>query len=523
MEPDKLKKLIWIYGLKNAIKFGGKPNSKAVLGKLLSTQKDLRSQVATITSLVNEILTMISDMPTKKQQEKLLELDPSGLDKEETLIEKKELPVLPNVEKHEKIVMRFSPYPSGALHIGNARTVILNNEYIKKYNGELILIFDDTIGSPKALRDSPKAKYVLPESYGLIEDGLKWLDIEYSNVYYKSDRLNLYYDYCEKLICDSMAYVCFCSADIFRNKYKNQKKDCPHRNQTMKQNLEEWKKMLAKEYHEREAVVRLKSGMEQKDPAIRDHIIMRISEADHPRVGDKYSVWPMLEFSMAIDDCLIGVTHILRGADLIKEDIIEEFIWNHFNWDKADFLHNGRLRFPNMKLSKTLSRNNIQNGTYEGWDDPRTWSLQSLRKRGIEPEALKETLLDLGMSIAGITFDIKWLYSKNRDLIDSKSDRYFYVEDPVLIEIKDIPFSTYEAKPLILPSTPEKGHRIITVKAKDKVLKIFISLKDAIQYNKNQIIRLKDLINIEILSIDKKNRTIKARFHSYELNRYLRR
>ena len=180
--------------------------------------------------------------------------------------------------------MRLAPYPSGALHIGNARMVILNSEYAKRYGGDLILFFDDTIGSPKSMRNSPKAKYVLPEAYKLIEDGLKWLNVDYSKVHYKSDRLDIYYQYCKTLIEDNIAYVCFCDASDFRDKYKKQKKDCPHRNQSIPLNLKEWDKIRTGKYHEMEAVVRLKTGMDQKDPALRDQIIMRISEAEHPRV-----------------------------------------------------------------------------------------------------------------------------------------------------------------------------------------------------------------------------------------------
>ncbi|GAF74082.1 unnamed protein product, partial [marine sediment metagenome] len=408
----------------------------------------------------DQIIEEISSLNLEEQKEMLLELDPDALEKKEIVSKKKELPALLNVEKYDKIVMRLAPYPSGALHIGNARMIILNYEYIKKYNGELILFFDDTIGSPKSLRDSPKAKYVLPESYDLIKEGLEWLDIKYSKEYYKSDRLELFYEYCEKLITDNMAYVCFCSAKNFKEKYKSKKENCPHRDNPIEKNLDEWKNMLNGKYHEQEAVVRLKTGMDQKDPALRDQIIMRISEAEHPRVGNKYVVWPMLEFSWAIDDYLIGASHILRGADLIKEDFIEDFIWDHFKWKKAEFLHYGRIDFPDMKLSKTAARNNIQNGIFSGWDDPRTWSLQSLKKRGIRPEALYESLLDLGMSMSGITFSVNWLYAKNKAIIDDVSDRYFYVENPILVEIEEVPFEEYMAEPFLLPSKPERGKRI---------------------------------------------------------------
>jgi len=519
MEDDEIKKILLIRGLKNAVEFNGKPNRKAVMGKLMAEKKELRSQAKIIIPLLDQIMEEISKLSIEEQKEKLLQLDPLALEKKESKEEKKELPDLINADKYDKIVMRLAPYPSGALHIGNARMIVLNSEYIKKYNGELILFYDDTIGSPKSLRDSPKAKYVLPEAYDLIKEGLDWLGVEVSKTYYKSDRLDKFYEYCEKLIKDHIAYVCFCSADEFRDKYKNQKKNCPHRDQTIKTNIEEWQNMLNGKYREMEAVVRLKTGMDQKDPALRDQIIMRISEAEHPRVGNKYIVWPMLEYSWAIDDHLIGVSHILRGSDLIKEDFIEDFIWEHFKWKKAEFLHYGRLNFSNMKLSKTQARNNIQNGTYEGWDDPRTWSLQSLAKRGIRPNALKETLLDLGMSLSGISFSVNWLYAKNQDIIDEISDRYFFVEDPVLIEIKNVPFQEYKAEPLLLPSNPNKGKRIINVITKDNTLKINIALSDAKKLKLEQILRLKDLVNIKIIGLDLKNNKIKAEFHSSELNR----
>ncbi|MBY8987895.1 MAG: glutamate--tRNA ligase, partial [Candidatus Lokiarchaeota archaeon] len=459
MDNVEIKRLIWILGLSNAVKFAGKPNLKSIMGKLLSQKPDLRTQINDIKPLLDEMIVEVSKLTIQEQREKLLKLDPTALEKKATNKEQKELPELPNTQNYDKIIMRLAPYPSGALHIGNARMIVLNSEYANRYNGELILFFDDTIGSPKSMRNNPKAKYVLPEAYKLIEDGLKWLEVNYSKIYYKSDRLEIYYEYCEKLIQDNIAYVCFCSAIEFRENYKKQKKICPHRNQSVAANLMEWNNMKIGKYHETDVVVRLKTGMDQKDPALRDQIIMRISEADHPRVGNKFYAWPMLEFSWAIDDHLIGATHILRGIDLVKEDVIEEFIWDHFNWKKGEFLHYGRIKFPNMKLSKTQSRNNINQGIFDGWDDPRTWSLQSLEKRGIRADALKKTLLELGMSTTGIIFDESWLYSKNKDIIDGISSRYFYVEEPINIEIENVPFSEYTAEPSLLPSNPKKGKR----------------------------------------------------------------
>jgi glutamyl-tRNA synthetase len=521
MSDKEIKEILWLSSLKNAVKFNGNPNKKAIMGKLMASRPDLRSQAKVVLPILDQIIDEILKLSLEEQKVKLLQLDPHALDRKKKIEEKRELPELPNISKFKKIVMRLAPYPSGALHIGNARMIILNDEYVNRYNGELILFYDDTIGSPKSLRDSPKAKYILPEAYDLIKDGLEWLDVKYSKVYYKSNRIEIFYEYCEKLIKDNIAYVCFCSGDEFRENFKMQKKDCPHRNQSIERNLEEWKAMLNRKYTEGEAVVRLKTGMDQKDPALRDQIIMRISEAEHPRVGNKYTVWPMLEFSWGIDDYLIGATHIIRGIDLVKEGIIEEFIWDHFRWEKAELLYYGRLNFADMKLSKTESRNNIQRGKYEGWEDPRTWSLQSLKKRGIRPEALRETLLDLGMSQSGITFSVNWLYSKNQDIIDGISNRYFYVENPILVVINNATSKEIIAEPLLHPTEPKKGKRKIVCNTKNNQLNILISSFDGKKLKINQIIRLKDLINIKLNSIDLKNKRIEASFHSKELDRQL--
>jgi len=172
-----------------------------------------------------------------------------------------------------------------------------------------------------------------------------------------------------------------------------------------------------------------------------------------------------------------------------------------------------------MKLSKTEARNKIQDGTYDGWDDPRTWSLQSLRKRGIKPEALKQTLLDLGMSMTGIKFSVTWLYSKNQEMIDEYSHRYFYVENPVKIIIDKVPFKEKIAEPLLLPNNPKKGPRKIKCTSENQQIEVFISETDSKKYSIDDLLRLKDLMNIRIKSINLFEKIIKAEFHSEELER----
>ena len=150
MDEEEINNILWVAGLNNAVSFGGKPNKKAVIGKLMAQMPELRSHAKLANELWNEIEPIISSMSLGDQKEKLVELDPTALEKKAKVVEDKELPELPNLDKYDKVVMRLAPYPSGALHIGNARMIVLNNEYVNRHKGELILFYDDTIGSPKS-------------------------------------------------------------------------------------------------------------------------------------------------------------------------------------------------------------------------------------------------------------------------------------------------------------------------------------------------------------------------------------
>lgn len=503
-----LEKTILKYALANAVKFGGNANQKAVMGRVIAENPELRSQAKEIGKLTAQIIEEISKLNLEQQKRKLLEIAPELLEaqkKEEKEEELKELPPLPNADLYKQIVMRLAPYPSGPLHIGNTRMVILNDEYIKRYKGKLILVFDDTIGSEE--------KRIIPEAYDLIRDGLEWLGVKIHQEIYKSDRISMFYEYCEQLIEKGEAYVCLCEAKEWREKYKKTGKPCPHRDKAVEENLNMWKKMLDGEFREGQAVVRIKTGMDYPDPAVRDHIIMRISEREHPRVGLKYRVWPLLEFSWAIDDHLLGVTHILRGKDLVKEDIIEQFIWKKLNWPAVQFIHYGIITFKGLKLSKSKSRDLIEKGVYLGWEDPRTWSLQSLRRRGIKPEAIRRAMIDLGLSMIDIEYSPEILYAINRKMVDPTSNRYFFVESPVELTIRNIPSKNLEAKPLLHPDFPERGTRKIPVSVENGLIKVLISERDKATMSINDIIRLKDLINIKITSVN----PTEAQFHSFSI------
>jgi len=473
------------FALQNAILHGGKADSDAVLRKVLAEDPALKSKVKEIASRIKMVVEDINKLSLEQQRNELETIAPELLEKSKET-KSHELPPLIKID--EKVVMRLAPYPSGPLHIGNARMVLLNDEYVKRHKGKLILMFDDTIGSGE--------KYILPESYNQIRDGLDWLGVEYHNVLYKSDRLPIFYEWAGKLIDGNHAYVCECSYTELRA-LREGREQCSHRLNSIEKNLEKWQVMLNGGYGEGEAVLRLKTRMDHPDPAFRDRVLFRISKREHPRVGKRYYVWPLLEFSWAVDDFLLGITHILRGKDLIIEDEMEIAIWDDLGIARRPkFIHYGMLFFKEFELSKSKYRKAIEEGKIEGIEDPRTWTLQSLKKRGIQPQALRRFILSFGLSLTDIEVPADNLYSENRRIIDSKSDRYFFVPSPVKIEIESMP-DVNEARVPVHPDFPEKGYRKLRVESR-----LYISSED-LETLKGKEVRLKDLFNI---ALDKRSK-----------------
>ncbi len=475
--------------LDNAVKYDGKPTVSSVMSALLGSRSDLRSRAGEVKQLVQRLVDEITKMSKEDQIGELRQLAPELLeshDKTESL-EDKEPPELPNADKWSKIVMRLAPFPSGPLHVGNARMVILNDYYVKRYNGELILVFDDTIGSAE--------KIVEPEAFDLIQEGLEYLDVKIHKTVYKSDRLDLFYKYAVDLLKRKEAYVCDCDARVWRTEHKIKGIPCACQSLSVEDNLSRWEKMLDGTYPERSAAVRIKTGMKNPDPAMRDHVILRISETEHPRVGTKYRVWPLLEYSWGIDDHELGISHIIRGKDLVKEGKIEQHIWNIYGWQHPELLYYGRLKFEDATLSKSKSSREVREGTYSGWDDPRTWSLQSLEKRGIDQRALRKVMLDLGLSIVDISISMKSVYSENRKLRDAETPRVFFVRDPIWIEADGIPADIKIANVPIHPDFPDQGFRKIPLGVRKGKATFGISESDLKKMRKGSIFRLKDLAN----------------------------
>lgn len=468
-------KEIRAYALKNALEFG-KADAGKILPKLFQHGLDKKDIKKVMPSILKEVkkVNLLSIEKLKK------EFSEYGRYVKESKREEEGLPELENIG--EEMVFRLAPYPSGALHIGNAKTYILNALYAEKYNATTLLVMDDTIGSAE--------KHIAPEAYGLIEEAFKELDIEYKKpIIYKSDRLEIYYSYGEKLIALDKAYVCKCPQEKLR---ENRAKgiECECRKQSVSENLNEWKKMFKGKPGS--AVLRIKTDMKYKNPAFRDRVLFKISDRKHPRVGKKYRVWPTLEMSWAVDDSMLKVTHIIRGNDLMIESDMERFIWNIFGWKHPIIIHTGLIKIEGLgaKLSKSKSQKEVESGEFGGWDDPRTWSIQSLIRRGIRKESIREFVKEIGLNKQDITVPIESLYAINRKLIDAKADRYFFVPNPVELDVKEAPGITEVEVPVHPDRTSMRKMRVIPGK-------VYISKED-FKKNKGKEIRLIHLYNLKL-------------------------
>ncbi len=463
------------FALQNAVAHGGRASAGAVISRIIGESPAEKGRIKEVSREAAEAVAFVNRLSAEEQKYQLQNLAPELLEKK-----KKEhgLPELKNAE--HGVVMRMAPYPSGPLHIGNARTFIINDEYVRKYGGKLLLVMDDTIGSDE--------KNISEEAYVLIPESLEWLGIDFDrNVIFKSDRLETYYRYAAELIEREKAYVCYCPPDKLRNN-RAEGIACECRKKGIHGNMEGWNRMLDGSLQEGGAVLRLKTDMQHQNPAFRDRVLFRISGRPHPRTGTKYRVWPLLEFSWAIDDHLLGITHILRGKDLMIESDMEDFIWDIFGWEKAEFLYTGLAGIEGVKISKSKSKKEVMSGAYFGWDDPRTWSLQSLRRRGISPEAIRAFCLEAGMSLSEVQVPIESLYSENRRILDKEARRYFFVENPARMKIENAPRRKVSLR--YHPDNPEMGSR--SFQTGDE---FFLQQKDLEGLEEGDMVRLMDCLN----------------------------
>lgn len=484
---EYINKLIKLFALENAIKHKSTPNLNSVVGKLVSEYPAAKDNIKDLSQIIKDIIEEISTMDEGEKRERYAVLVKSlgyTIDNNEKKRKDAVLPPLPLKNKDQPVVMRIAPNPNGPATIGHARGIITNGEYARMYKGKFILRFDDT---------DPKTKRPLIDAYKWYAEDCRWLGYNPDEIVIASDRIPIYYEYAKKLIEMGKSYVCLCEKEDFK-RFKDNSKPCPHRDQSVEENLEYWRGMLSGEYKEGEVVLRLKTDINNKNPALRDFAIFRIIYEDHPRISNRYCVWPMLDFESGIEDHLLRVTHIIRGKDLIDSERKQRFFYDYFGWEYPVTIYWGRIKIHEFgKISTSSIKKGIENGEYTGWDDPRLPTIRALKKRGIDPIAIKNFVISLRVNISDITISMENLYAENRKIIDDKAKRYFFVDDPIKLKVKGIDNSVEKhVKIPIHPNFPERGYRELNFKDV-----VFITSKD---YNKymNSIVRLKGLFNVRI-------------------------
>jgi glutamyl-tRNA synthetase len=488
----ELKESIRKTALLNAIRHEGKAQSGPVVGKILGEKPEYRSKVKEVSELVGQVIREVNALSLDEQLHIIQEEWPEALVKEKVQ-EEKLLPPLANASNYSQIVTRYSPNPDCVLHLGSARAIVLSHEYARMYKGKFILRFEDT---------DPKLKRPVLEFYDCIREDLAWLNCRPDEEYIQSDRIPIYYEYAEKLLKDGNAYVCTCEPEQFRRRILAQEpcecRDCPR-----EEHLARWKRMLEGGYKEGEAVVRVKTDLNHPNPAVRDWPALRILDTEkypHPRVGSKYRVWPLYNLAAGVDDHLMGITHIIRGKEHLTNQVRQEYMYQHLGWKYPETIHYGRLKITGASLSKSKIVQGMREGLYKDWDDPRLATFVALRRRGISPEAIRRLMIDIGPKTSDVVLSWENLYAHNRKILDPVADRYFFVQDPLELTVKQVP-KNYLIKLRLHPDHPERGFReyTITPMGNDAHVAFWVSRKDVDASKVDTMLRLMELFNVKIL------------------------
>ena len=468
---NDLEEIVYKHALLNAAKHKGSANPGAVMGSIMANEPELRSRAKEIGPLAGKIVAQVNNLSSDEQAS---EMEKYGVEvHEKKKVKEVGLQELPGT--HENIVLRFAPNPSGPLHIGHSRAAVPNAEYVKRHDGKLILRIEDT---------DPKRVY--EDAYEMIPEDLKWLGINPDEIVYQSDRFDIYYDYARQLIEKGAAYMCTCDGAVFKE-LKDNCKPCPCRDNSVEENLKLWDKFDTMDAGD--AVLRVKTDINHKNPAIRDWVAMRLVDETHPRLGNKYRIYPMMNFSVAVDDHLMGMTHVLRGKDHLANSEKQKYLYDHMGWDLPEFIHYGRLKMEDIALSTSKALEGIENGTYSGWDDPRLGTLRAVARRGIDPRTIYNLITEIGVKMADSAISWKKIYGLNRNLLEPVANRYFFVENPQLIEVKGYEDGEVTIERPLHADHLDRGNRILLFDGS-----AYLAKEDV----ENGVFRLMDAVNVDI-------------------------
>lgn len=472
---NDLEEIVYKHALLNAAKHKGNANPGAVIGSIMSQEEELRSRAKEIGPIAGKIVAQVNNLSSEEIASEMEKYNVEVKQKQT----KKEVGLQELPGSKENIVMRFAPNPSGPLHIGHARSAVPNAEYVKRHDGKLILRIEDT---------DPKRVY--EPAYEMIPEDLEWLGIKADEILYQSDRFDIYYDYARQLIEKGAAYMCTCDGGTFKE-LKDNCQPCPCRDNTVEENLELWEKFP--EMDVGEAVLRVKTDIKHKNPAIRDWVAMRLVEEEHPRLGNKYRVYPMMNFSVAVDDHLMGMTHVLRGKDHLTNTEKQKYLYDHMEWEMPEFIHYGRLKMEDIALSTSKAFEGIENGEYSGWSDPRLGTLKAIARRGIDPRTIYELITEIGVKMSDSAISWKKIYGLNRNFIEPIANRYFFVENPIKVTIDDYEDGDVLIERPLHADHLERGNRKLYFNGE-----VYLANDDI----NDGIVRLMDAVNVDINDSD---------------------
>lgn len=356
----------------------------------------------------------------------------------------------------DKVHTRFPPEPNGYLHIGHAKSICLNFSTAEKYGGQCNLRYDDT---------NPVKEDV--EYVDSIEEDVKWLGFQWDNRLWASDYFDEMYDCALDLIKKGKAYVCDLSADeirAYRGTLKEPGKESPSRNRSVEENLKLFEEMREGKYADGEKVLRAKIDMASPNMNMRDPVIYRIAHISHHNTGDKWCIYPMYDFAHPIEDAIEGITHSICTLEFEDHRPLYDWVLETLGrWETPpQQIEFARLNLTNTVMSKRYLKAMVDDGTVDGWDDPRMPTIAGIRRRGYTPEAVRDFCERIGVSKANSTVDVGLLEHCVREDLKQKVASRNVVENPVKVIITNYPEEQNEEMELENNrEVPEMGNRTV--------------------------------------------------------------